>query len=266
MVVFVEKVQDLMGSNAAKIAEKLIKHPQLTCYFVKEPATRSDVRRALDTLGDYTEGVGDDSVVAPALRVVFGALGARVPLDTLNPANVPSRPSEQGLELALDKMAETKEAFADTKMSLVHLKPPVLRQQAGTIRLCRGIFRVVSRFTMSLVRNLAVVEDAAATALRQQYEPIRKAALIEDDLSEGLEAVETYLYGAAKQAADTNKAQKARMADMTQEAQKRGTLAAQQQARTDIAEEVSALADALRSATPAPAPPPQTTDARTTTR
>jgi hypothetical protein len=241
-------------ANKLKAANAAPKYAQR--IFVVNDATDAD--GALQNVGGFIKGTQSGTVLPGAFRVIYLAVGNRLGLVPLSQApESGKRPKEDGLTESAVALCDAKEApESKTKMVVTDFDPVELRDNASQIDLTRELTRPATAFVSALTRTLVVEENAVYDMVSTQYGRIRQIAQSDEVLSDKLSPCEDYLYGSAKQGAQTNKEHAKLKNTIQTEADKKALLNAGVAVRQGVSAQIRSLADELTASDPLPNPLP----------
>ncbi len=251
-----DTIRSRLGDAQAKALQQMLKDPEIASLIsIRDPAN-ADGHQVLARLADFIDDKLSEADLPEAMRLFYKAIAAKLKLRVIPLTEDLKRPKEEGLTEALTAFADTKDAdekSSEGKMVNVGVDTTRLRWLTGKIDLTRELLRAEMRFSMALTRNMVTWEVEGEKAMRGNYPLIRPVALSDPELNEALDPVETYLYGAAKEGAQTAKGNRTAEEKQAVAAQEKGMGAARAKARTEIAGELGAYADELRGLSTAPA-------------
>jgi hypothetical protein len=186
--------------------------------------------------------------ILPAfLSIVFFAVRGKMGCRFLSPNEVPSRPSRKTLLPALLAFARAK-IESPEKMRAALFDPGEMNLLAPIISVMRELADISLGFHQIVYGNLSLIENQGHSVLLDYYPLIREYALADEELRRLLAPVEEHLYGAAKEAADTNKEHARLRKESEEKGHKAGVAAALADARAEVSSQIKGLAESLLNA------------------
>lgn len=181
------------------------------------------------------------------LSVVFFAVRGKMGCQFLTQNEVPSRPSRKTLLPALLAFARAK-IESPEKMRAAVFDPAEMNMLVPFVTVMRELADLGLGFYQVVHGNLSVAENQGNAILLSYYPLIREYALADEELRRILAPVEEHLYGAAKEAADTNKEHTRLRKESEEKGHKAGVAAALADARAEVSGQIKSLAESLLNA------------------
>lgn len=228
--------------NGEQVFKDIASHPVLRNRIIvmDSDPSHSDIDQATELLRKVLRNQAPLEELPRANRGVYNATGALYGFRTILGENVPPRPPEDGLLEAVTAYVRAYEAPGSRLRSVDF---PVARAHELVLRIgvMRDDLRAKMRHVSTLLQQLSLLENEAHTMVKQPYEILRKLGQADTMLSDLLEDVETYYFGAAKQGASTRKDKERTLDKLKQQAEEQGMAEAQRKARTSLGDELKTI-------------------------